>query len=556
MRVFIFFLFMCCYCFSANASQEEKCISVATYGAIPDDGKDDTEALRRAVEYCRKHVGVTLKIPSGVYCLRDSRAIQLEEDVLSGKMGNDPEKTIFTPYYPYVRGLDFSGSDSLVVDAQGAVLLCEGWMEPISLNDCHNVTIKGLTIDYKRKPLSQGIIQQVKEESFTVKFDDRREITENIPITRMTIWDDECDGFYGSAFYFPERKLLGNNLVEFKAQIPARLQGAKLAALHSFHFRPAILIQNSKQITLDGVTIHSQPGMGIVGFDSSDIFLYHLSVTPAPGYQFSTNTDATHFACCRGVIRFDGCFFHGQGDDATNVHGYYHSIKELKDGYATLKLEAPTFTHAQVTDVPQVGDKMELVRISTLVPEGEYEVLDVKHAGKSVEVRVRLNGDIPSNIHDYYLFNVSKLPRLEFVRNVVWGQMARGVLVKTRGVLIEGNVFRGCSGSAIHVGAESYWKEGTFSKDVTIVSNVILNCGSSGGTFGASGIAVGIDAPDTELTKLHENMIIRDNTIITNQNNECGIAVYNARNVELSNNRIEGCQKEIVFHSVEGVTMK
>ena len=91
---------------------------------------------------------------------------------------------------------------------------------------------------------------------------------------------------------------------------------------------------------------------------------------------------------------------------------------------------------------------------------------------------------------------------------------------------------------------------------MTIVSNVILNCGSSGGTFGASGIAVGIDAPDTELTKLHENMIIRDNTIITNQNNECGIAVYNARNVELSNNRIEGCQKEIVFHSVEGVTMK
>ena len=41
MRVFIFFLFMCCYCFSANASQEEKCISAAAYGAIPDDGKDD-----------------------------------------------------------------------------------------------------------------------------------------------------------------------------------------------------------------------------------------------------------------------------------------------------------------------------------------------------------------------------------------------------------------------------------------------------------------------------------------------------------------------------------
>lgn len=149
-------------------------ISVLKFGAVPDDGKDDTRALRRAAEYCRKHPGTTLTIPPGTYRLRDSKAEQLEHEVLQGKMGGDPEKVIFTPYYPYVRGLDFDGSDSVTIEASGATLMCEGWMEPLSITNCRNVTICGLTIDYKRKPFSQGTVQEVNENSFVVQFDDRR----------------------------------------------------------------------------------------------------------------------------------------------------------------------------------------------------------------------------------------------------------------------------------------------------------------------------------------------------------------------------------------------
>jgi hypothetical protein len=58
--------------------------------------------------------------------------------------------------------------------------------------------------------------------------------------------------------------------------------------------------------------------------------------------------------------------FRGQGDDATNVHGYYHDITSVEKDMVTLVLKAPTFTHAQVADVPRVGDKMEIVHIATL----------------------------------------------------------------------------------------------------------------------------------------------------------------------------------------------
>lgn len=532
-------------------------ISALKFGAVPDDGKDDTRALRRAAEYCRKHPGTTLTIPPGTYRLRDSKAEQLEHEVLQGKMGGDPEKVIFTPYYPYVRGLDFDGSDSVTIEASGATLMCEGWMEPLSITNCRNVTVRGLTIDYKRKPFSQGTVQEVNENSFVVQFDDRRIITNEIPITRITLWDDAISGFYAEPLYFPKRRLLGGNRVEFEGHIPQRLQGTYMAALHSFHFRPAIFIGNSVSTKLDGVSIHSQPGMGIVGFDSTDITICRLSVSPAPGFLFSTNTDATHFASCRGKISFDQCTFRGQGDDATNVHGYYHNIASVTDGTATLQLQSPTFTHAQMADVPCIGDSMELVRIATLVPEKTLVVTAVEHKEKEKDVRIRLDGELPENYSEYYLLNASKLPHLSFCRSTVWGQLARGVLVKTRGMEIKGNTFRGCTGTAIHVGAESGWKEGSHAKDVTIADNVIVNCGLGAGTqFGASGIAVVIDAPETDNTFLHENIRIYGNTIIGNGSNGCGIAIRNARHVELAGNHIEGCDKAVIIHSTDDLSIK
>ena len=535
----------------------KRLVSIINFGAKPDDGKDDTRALRRAAAYCRTHAGTTLVIPPGIYHLRDTEAEHLEEEVLSGKMGPNPEEVIFKPYYPYVRGMDFSGSEDVTVEAQGAVLLCEGWMEPVSIADSRNFTLRGLTIDYPRKPFSEGIVTQVDEESFTVRFRPGRMITAATPLPRLMLWDDEIGGIYRDPFYFAERTLLGDNLVRFKGHLSARMVGAAVAAPHSFHFRPAILILRSERTRIENVTIHSQPGMGIVGFDSLDVAIRRLAVIPADGYTFSTNTDATHFACCEGIISFDGCLFRGQGDDATNVHGYYHDIAAVEGDTVTLVLKAPTFTHAQLPDVPRVGDCMEVVRISTLVPEGEIEVTDVFHAEGTTDVKIRMRGELPENFDAYCLFNVSKLPRLEFRRSIVWGNLARGVLSKTRGVVIEDNVFRGCTGTAIHVGAESNWKEGTHGRDVTVARNMIVACGLGAGCqYGASGIAVVIGAPDTEGTLLHDGVRIVDNTIVGTGENECGIVVRNARNVELYGNRIEGCRIGIRTCSTENMSVE
>ena len=235
--------------FSANAAEnaksEGRTICVTEFGAKPDDGKDDTKALRRAAEYCRKNAGTTLLMPAGVYRLRDADAERLENEAMTGKMGQSPENTVFTPYYPYVSGLNFEGSKSTTIEARGAILMCEGWMEPFSICGSTDFTLRGLTIDYKRKPFSEGRVCAIGDGTFTVQFGGERKIDEGTPFPRVMLWDNKIGGIYRSPYYFSRQEVLPDNKVVFKGKLAEYMMGAPVAAPHSFHFRPAILVWRS-----------------------------------------------------------------------------------------------------------------------------------------------------------------------------------------------------------------------------------------------------------------------------------------------------------------------
>lgn len=531
-------------------------VHVSQWGATPDDGIDDTSALRKAVEYCRNHPGTTLIIPSGVYELKDEQAQELEKKAYAGELGRNVQEKIFLPYYPYAKGLDFEGAKNTTIKADGVTLHCSGWMEPISLINTENIHIQGLTIDYPEKPFSHGKVVEITNDYFDVQFSKERVITEKTPLMRMTFWDHRRNRVDPHCFYHPQGEILNDNKVRFKIGIPKELLGSTTNVNHCFHFRPAILILNSKNTTLEQITIHSQPGMGIVGFDSKDILIKELAIKPSPGYTQSTNTDATHFAACEGLLRFESCYFEGQGDDATNVHGYYQTINKAEGKSAELQIKADTYTHAQVNDVPRVGDIMELVNIRTLEPEKELKVEKVTFVDKTITCQVELSEELPKNYQDYYLMNVTKLPKLEFENSIINSHLARGILIKTRDVKISNNVFRYCTGTAIHVGAEANWHEGTHAKNVLIENNMITGCGSgSGGQGGASGIAVIIEAKDTSKSILHDNITIRNNMII-GENHPCGIYIGNAKNVHLEANHVIQCENKIKTHSTQNISIK
>ena len=531
--------------FSATA---QKLTSVSDFGAIPNDTINDRNAIQQALDFCKIHHIKKLLIPAGKYMIREEKAVQLMNDIMDGKMGKNPESIIFTPYYPYSKGLDFRGISHLEVEASGALFLVQGLMEPISLDHCNYISIRGLTIDHETVPHSEGEIINETEDYFDVSFPADFPVKNDMVMPRIMFWDLSKNRLLGETIYHPKKnELIASQTIRIWAKHPLMIKGKIALINHTFHFRPAILIHEASNTVLQQVTIYSQPGMGIVGHRSNNILMNGLRIVPRPGFYQSTNTDATHFTSCTGTIRFDGCTFEGQGDDATNVHGYYQVInKQLSTRAYSIAIEKKWGTHAMVLDFPDKGNKMELVLKKTLAVISTYTVTKVDTFPSLWKTDIQLDRPLPKNIDDYFLIDITRLPRLEFVNSYVGSNLARAVLVKTRNVLIENCTMKESTGTAIHIGAEGDWREGAGSANVIVRNNRILRCGRGAGTNdGACGIAINVKAPDETVAGVHKNILIEGN-IIEGENAACGISVSGAQKVVIRNNTFIGCKKPIV----------
>lgn len=530
---------------SAKARQ----VPASRFGALPDDGQNDAPQLRMALDYCRKHPGTTLYFAPGVYDFRDEKAVELMNDIMNGHIKGNPQDTIFKPYYPYVKGLDFDGTRNVTIEAAGATLLCDGWMEPVSLGNCRNITIKGLTIDYKRKPHSIGEIVDVQSTYYDALFDTIYPINTQMPLCRTTFWDTTAHRMIFREDYFPKHELVAPQKLRIFSKLDPAMKGNLVMIPHTFHFRPAILMLEAENITLEDVTIHSQPGMGIVGHRSKNIHLTGLRVVPSAGRAQSSNTDATHFTSCAGLIRYENCQFEGHGDDAANIHNYYYTIRRPANAKGFDLVVTNADLHAQVLDYPDVGDVLELVDKSTLAVVDAFVVKSRKNSIPELRSRVTLNRDLPSNIDDFYLINATRLPRVEIVGCAITSNRARGILIKTRNVLVERCLIRETTGTGIHVGVEGGWHEGPASADVTIRYNRILRCSGGAGSVGACGIAVNVSAPNESVTGLHKRILIEGN-IIEGVNAKNGISIAGATDVVVRYNEIAGCATPVeVRHS-------
>lgn len=542
--------------FSCNSKADSRRISVSDFGAIPDDGHNDAGPLRKAVDHCRQHPGTTLAFEPGIYNFRDEKAVQFQDDVMNGRMGPKSHEVIRKYYSPYVKGLDLNGFRDITIEAAGAVLLCDGWMEPLSMENCINITLKGLTIDYKRKPYSIGSIVNVKEDWFEAEFDTVYPVNPRMPVPRMKFWNLKANRMEPFPVYNPVKfEVIAPQKVRIFKNVNREMEGNLVLIPHSFHSRPAIFIHTSRNIHIEDVTIHSQPGMGILGHRSEDITLIGLRVVPSTGSVQSTNTDATHFTSCKGVLRFENCMFEGQGDDATNVHNFYYAIRKPTgvDGY-DLMVPVPISTHAQLLEYPDRGDTLELVERASLAVIGKYVVEKVENHENELFTRVVLNGDIPSDLDQYYLTDCTRIPRVEISGCTITSNLAHGLVIRTRNVLIERCLIRETTMAGIAVrAAGEFWAEGLTPAEITIRYNHIVRCGrnDSDTDHNTCGIVVGNLAP-VDTVAVNKNILIEGN-IIEGESSGKGIYVSSTEGIIIRFNEISGSEIPVEIRNSKNV---
>lgn len=517
-------------------------------------GADDLARFTAALDHLRADPGSTLTVPPGIYRISTPLARQTQANVMDGTFGANPEPIMFSPNYRYDRALDFDGHNGSTVNAAGVTLLIDGFMEPISIRNCTDITVEGLTVDHVRKPYSKGIVTAIMPETdgfrFTAIFAD--EINPAMPIPRSCFFSQESACFE-PRFRLRDRTVIDHHTLEGRIEATAaEIQpqiGDELYLWHTFHSRPAILIEEAKNTTLRDITIHSHPGMGITAQHAEDVRIERLRVVPSDGEHMSTNTDATHFASCRGLVRIADSEFFGQGDDSVNVHTYYYTPHVLGEATYRLTVDAPTFTHAQSIDYPLVGDTLALVETDSLTPIFTCRVTEVAIDRTNLAAIVTTDAPLPLCENAQLVADLDAVPRLEFVGCKARSHFARSVLIKCREALVENCEISDVFESAVKVAAESYWMEGIHTEQVTI-----RNCRFSGNgrlTPDCGGIAVYMDVSRADAL-VHGSVRI-ENVEIDTPYSAHGIVLKNVREAALRNNRVQSLGEPIVIG--EGVSV-
>lgn len=552
-------LFLCGIIFTTQLSSKEiqniqnKKIDITTFGAIPNDGIDDSEAFRAAMKFCRKTPGTALYIPSGIYNFRDKEAVKIEYEAISGQYGEDVQGRLFKVDAPYVKALDLHGSKNITIEAEGATLLLEGWYETISIVGAHNITIKGLTITHKRPPYTIGTITNVSDKYFDMHIDTLRYSFLKDNVTgRIHFFDVAKQRIYTGAWH-EKKELIDKETIRIYSAAHPKI-GDYCILRHSAHYRAGIFIKESSDILIEDVKIHSQPGMGIVGHRSENITMRNLQVIPEAGSVISTNTDATHFTSCKDKIILDACKFGGQGDDCSNIHNYYWSVyKGAKNNQVFIAVENADL-HSLSLDYPDRGDTIALVSKDDLKPAEHYIVRDIDTSVGNMQVAITLDKDLGFDTDKYYMTNLTRRPSVEITNNTVRSHMARAYLIKTHNVRIAGNVIQSSSGSAIQLGAEAGWRESGPVQNILIENNWIIGCGYGHGGQKGSAISGEVNGIKGEPDFLNSNITIRNNVIQAEGEN--AIYLSGAKDINISDNEISGSKNALYIEHSKGITAK
>lgn len=518
------------------------------------DGRDARERIANALECAKRDPGSTLVIEPGEYVIGDELSRRTMREAISGAYGENPEKTMFSADFPFSVGMSLEGHRGTKVSAYGAVFMIDGFMEPVCLKNCSDITVEGLRIDHVRKPYSRGIITRYDTagKTMTVSFDAATPADEKTIMPRMCIYDHRT-GMFRTQIRAESRMYAGGGTFVFGMDVMPDddMTGQEFYVWHSFHFRPGILIEEAKNIRLADVEINSQPGMGIVGHRSEDIYIERLKIRPSHGQNMSVNTDATHFTSCKGTLMIKDSVFRGQGDDCTNVHTFYHDIEPDAANECAYTGSVSVPTHSVTLDLPDKGDRMELVDIRSLEKIAVYTVLDVVRDPDGKRYHALLDAPLPEGAGEKCrIADVTRSPQLIFTGCECENHWARSVLVKCRRALIENCTFRHSDLQAVHVAAEGWWHEGVTCEEIAIRRCRFTDCGMLKKPR-AGGIIVEIDAD--ELRGFGQKNITIEENIFDLHGPENAIWIRNASGIKIRDNVFTGDVRGISVADSENV---
>lgn len=517
-RKLILVVIILCNVIFFTQAQDKKVIYLSDYIDKEQIEEDAMPAIRAALEQCFANKASKLILPGGRLNIKRNFAFEKYQFISNN---NESMKRI---------AFDLVGMEDFTIEGNHTELMFSGFISPFNLDDCKNITIKNLTIDYTRTFNSEGIIVDKGEGWLDIQFPEdyiydtdhgtlrfRDENHVYYSYSNLLEFDSKLrePAFQAKDFWLwsliPAEKI-EKGIVRIKRDDLKGTIGNTMVFGASARYNPAFTLDKCENIKIHIVNIYHCGGMGVIAQSSKNIELRKLNITPTPGSNrmISITADATHFVNCGGYIRMIDCIFENQKDDATNIHGWYMVVESVKDDHTMLLRWKNSGQYG--IDFITPHSTLEFVDNETMTTYDRAVVKSVKPLNKEyfeVTMATPLSKEIKKNhvvaADDVYPEVLIKGCRIQNNR-------ARGFLLGSRGrMVIENNYFHTPGAAILFEGDGNFWYEQSGVRDVIIRNNVFENCNYGSEDWGRACIAVGSGIPKREDSRYHHNIRVEGN---------------------------------------------
>lgn len=509
-------------------------------GLSPEKNKgiDNYNILKLAVEKCisSKYAGIFL--PEGEYEVYNEKALDLYNSLMCGDISaTDYDRWNAEHHAAFdisnVSGIEICGG------GDGTIMKFNGLIAPFDFNNCENVKLKNIKIDWITVPYTPVTVVKKDNETIYVTPMEGYSLKGGEPIVSTTSIDPATLKQTGMAMYSDISNLQAassENVYCFTCPEPEIVTVGEILILrHIYGFAPAIHFYRCKEISMDNITIHAVPGMGIVAQKSENIAIKNLSVKPSNERLMSSNCDATHFIACKGNISVKDSCFEKMGDDVINVHSFYLIIEKIEGNRLYLKQYANS--QDGVPYIPSIGDDLEILNRNSLKKYKTVKAKEVSFVKETGLCCVAIDKqDVPDISVGDAVFDSTETATLDFTNCIANNIRGRGVLFSMNGAVIKNNKFINCTGEGVLLpsGGEPWW-EAKSATNVEICNNEIVGCGNCQEKYRHScGITVhsSVNNPANDIFK---NIKIYDNII---NGDICPMWISYADNVVVYGNEI------------------
>ena len=445
--------------------------------------------------------------------------------------GNGLKKIIFP----------FDGFQSVEIEGNGAELIFHGQVLPFLFENCKNVSVSGVTIDWDIPFIFQGEVMATNAKE---GWRDIKPATDgyNWKLDKGKLNFPEIDGFsytaMGSTLPFDE-KLKRVTDGAFDSYSDPRWVEKRDSGILRFHefmknyppvgsilsskgdrendrYAPAFETNSSENIHFENVIVHHALGMGFLFERSENITLSNCGVYIRKGSTrvISSTADATHFANCKGDILVENCRFENMLDDGTNVHGTYVEVSKIIDDH-TLQYELKHFEQLGF-QFAGAGDEVWFIHSPNTQRASINEVVAVTPLNDRFAT-IRFKNKIPDNMTIGDLVeNKTWNPTFTMRGCTIRNHRARNVVLKTPlKTVIENNYFSSMMSSILFRGESFFWFESGQVEDVLIRNNRFEHCAYSGVEHAVLYITPRLGKSFNQTQPYDRNIRFENNTIET-----------------------------------------